>query len=164
MSRPASPRGKQGGKHAIRWPKTFLLPMPGERIRHLSLGGHLALVATQREEGNRHLLNELTRILYFTFYLEREAGSAPEEPELYLRAEEALDRAVLRATETGVWRVELDEAAAIRPILHKFDEQIESVSTRRYLEAEMQLAKLIGRDHTVSPLKRWLAAAGGRVM
>ncbi|WP_085488959.1 hypothetical protein [Paraburkholderia susongensis] len=138
----------------------FLLPMPGERVRHLSLGGHLALEATLREEGNRHLLNELTRILYFTFYLESEAGGI-QEPALYLCAEAALDRAVLRATETGIWRVERDEADAIEPILRKYDEQIESVSTRRYLEAEMRITKLIGRDHTVSPLKKQLEAAGG---
>ena len=130
--------------------------MPGECVRTLSLGGHLALVAAQHEDGNRHLLNDLTRILYFTFLLESESGNV-SDPESFLRAEEALDRAVLRATETAVWRIEREEAEALRPILCKYDEQIGSVSSRRYIEAKMQLAKLLRSDHTISPLKERLS-------
>ena len=153
-----SRRDRKAGKNTVRWHKAFLLPMPGECVRRLSLGGHLALVATQHEDGNRHLLNDLTRILYFTFFLESESGNV-SDPESFLRAEEALDRAVLRASETAVWRIEREEAEVLRPILCKYDEQIGSVSSRRYIEAETQLAKLLRSDHTVSPLKERLGMA-----
>ena len=152
MPRSRSPRDKRAGKGAARWHKTFLLPMPDESVRRLSLGGHLALVGTLQEEGNRHLLNELTRILYFTFCLEDDGGHV-SDPEIFLRAEAALDRAVLRAEETGIWRVRREEAVAIEPILCRYDEQIGTVSSRRYLEAERRLAKLLQSSHSVSPLR-----------
>ena len=131
----------------------FLLPMPNESVQRLSLGGHLALVGTQQMEGNRHLLNELTRILYFTFCLVDASGDALD-PEVFLQAEEVLDRAVLRAEKTGIWRVEREEAVAIEPILRRYDDLIASVSSQRYLDADVRLTKLLQGTHTVSPLRR----------
>ncbi|CAB3808708.1 hypothetical protein LMG28614_06866 [Paraburkholderia ultramafica] len=131
----------------------FLLPMPDECIRKLSLVGHLALEGSQRTEGNRDLINELTRVLYLTFCMQ-EVNVGCANPGVFINAEEALDRTVQLAEQTGVWRIDPKDVAAIEPILRMYDEELAASSTRTFLEAEKRLKKLLEGHHECSPLQQ----------
>lgn len=140
------PRGKN-----LRWPKTYLLPMPDETVRELSLAAHLALIGCTRGAGSQHLLNELIRTTYLSFLMLKQ-GYGQTTIEVFRVAESVLDRAVLNAERSGGWRLDCDDVGAIKSVLCVFDEQISTVSTKVFAEAHAALSRLLGKTHTVSPI------------
>ncbi|WP_347469046.1 hypothetical protein [Burkholderia stagnalis] len=140
--------------------KQMLLQLPAGYIRQLSLANHLALVGCCSEASLRHSLNELIRVVYLSYFL-WEAGYAHAPAALFLDAERALDDAVLRATETGVWRLANDEADILKQIVAVHDDQLARVTGRAYVEARRRLEMLLSASPTASPIrKRWAECAG----
>ncbi|WP_431823016.1 hypothetical protein [Burkholderia sp. F1] len=138
----------------------MLLQLPAGYIRQLSLANHLALVGCCSEASLRHSLNELIRVVYLSYFL-WEAGYAQAQAVLFLDAERALDDAVLRAMETGIWRLVDDEADILKLIVAVHDDQLATVTGRAYVEARHRLEALLSVPQTVSPIRRrWVECAG----
>ena len=66
---PRSKHSGRSGKRRVVLSKNALLPLSQARINDISLGYHLALAACAGPDGTSHLMNELTRAVYLTFYL-----------------------------------------------------------------------------------------------
>lgn len=138
MARTSARKNGTQARRSIRWSKQYLLPMPNEYVRQLSLKHHLALAGCKREEGNRHLFNELIRTTYIAFYL-WDAGIGDANLDLFRGAEATLDRAVVQAEQTNIWRLEIGDEAVMSEILCLHDSQIASVSARIFLESRARL-------------------------
>ncbi len=156
---PRSRTSRDASKRPIRWHKQFLLPLPDEYVRDLSLANHLALVGCGPNAGGRHALNDLIRVTYLSFFM-WEAGYGDGSAELYLSAERVLDQAVIRAEQTGVWRLEADDVPIVQKVLCVHDRQISDTSTRSFLEAKARLKSLLRVEQTVSPIAKWLMKSG----
>lgn len=133
--------------------KQWLLPMPHESVRSLSLNAHLALEACRAGNGNRHMLNELTRLTYLSYFL-WETGLGHAGRDVYEAAEDVLNAAVEEAVRTGKWIVAAGDAPTIEQMLKVYDEQLSSVSARDYCNAMHRLDKLLYVPRTVSPVVR----------
>lgn len=141
--------------------KQWLLPMPHESVRSLSLNAHLALEACregqghQRENqrGNQPMLNELTRLTYLSYFLWK-TGLGHADDGVYAGAEDALNAAVERAQHSGEWKIGSCDVAAIQALLKVYDEQLASVTARDYCAAVQRLNKLLETPRTVSPVIR----------
>lgn len=96
---PRTPTSKGAGRRPIRWSRQFLLPLPAECVRELSLANHLALVGCGPTAGSRRAVNNLIRVTYLSFFL-WEAGYGDVSAELYVSAERVLDQVVVRAEQT----------------------------------------------------------------
>ncbi|WP_157664235.1 hypothetical protein [Burkholderia ubonensis] len=140
--------------------KQMLLQLPTGYIRQLSLANHLALAGCCSEASLRHSLNELIRVVYLSYFL-WEAGYSQAPAALFPDAERAVDGAVLRAMETGIWRLVDDEANILKRIVAVHDDQLARVTGRAYVEARRRLAVLLSVSPTASPIrKRWVECAG----
>ncbi|MDR0242175.1 MAG: hypothetical protein LBJ65_11295 [Burkholderia sp.] len=155
MSRISRSQRSAFAKKSIRWPKQYLLPMPGEYVRDLSLKHHLALAGCMTHDGNHHLLIELIRTTYLAFYL-WEVGIGDATLDLFHDAENVLDRAVLRSETSHRWRLEDDEHDAVKPVLCLHDAQIASASARQFIEARARLEKLLSGRQSFSPLAKYV--------
>ncbi|WP_310629935.1 hypothetical protein [Paraburkholderia sp.] len=136
-----------------RWSKQWLLPMPHASVRSLSLNAHLALEACRAERGNQHMLNELTRLTYLSFFM-WEAGVGHAQAGVYADVEDVLNVTVEHAVRSGQWIVSADDVAAIEALLKVYDEQLSSVTARVYCDAVQRLDRLLATPQTVSPLVR----------
>jgi hypothetical protein len=103
------------------------------------------------DEGSQHFLNEIIRTTYLSFIMLRQ-GYGSASVEIFRTAESLLDAAVFAGGQTGIWRLNRETAEIIEWILRIFDEQIATVSTKSYWEANSALARLIGKTHIVSPI------------
>lgn len=56
--------------------KTMLLPLPNISVQKISLPVHLALAACRGVAGNAHLMSELVRVVYLSYFL-AEDGEKP---------------------------------------------------------------------------------------
>jgi hypothetical protein len=135
----------------VHWTKSYLLPMPQESVRRLSLAAHLALVGCVTDDGSQHFLNEIIRTTYLSFLMLRQ-GYGSASVEVFRTAESVLDAAVYVGGQTGIWRLNGQATEIIESILRIFDEQIATVSTKAYWEANTALARMIGKTHIVSPI------------
>lgn len=146
----------------MRWSTQTLLPLPHESVRSLSLNAHLALEACRAQDGNLHMLNELTRLTYLSFYMWK-AGIGKIDLEVYEAAEEALNRAVERAEGTGVWRLPESHIGALEQMLVAYNGQIATVSARTYIEAVFRLDRVLSQNAPQSPVAKMLAIERGKV-
>lgn len=69
----------------------MLLPLSRASSMDLSLVVHLALAACRGTEGNAHVMNELVRVVYLSYFLAQKNRHEPAVL-LYLRAEAFLER------------------------------------------------------------------------
>lgn len=125
--------------------------MPDELVSRCALESHLALVGGCVEGGVKDALIKLIRLTYLSFFL-WEAGYNGE-PSDFLEAERALDTAVNRAAESGLWQLNEDECAVVKRVVCEHDEQLHAVSMRAYLEATKRLELLLRRPQTRSPIQ-----------
>ena len=122
--------------------KHFLLPLPIDYARHISLVAHLALAVCRAGQGNRHQLYQLIRTTYLSYILWKD-GHGNSAYELYRDAEEALEAAAEHAYSSDDWMLHSDAAAVIQHVIATFDYQLSVVSRRRYLHCNEKLEKLL---------------------
>lgn len=130
--------------------KALLLPMDRASARELSLIHHLALAACRRDGGNKHLINELARAVYMTYYLQI-AGFGGLPLRIYLDAEAALENVLAGAAKADDWKLADDEASLIEVILALHDEQLANAPMHRVVDAEKRLRVFV-IGSTRSPL------------
>ncbi|WP_172172388.1 hypothetical protein [Paraburkholderia elongata] len=123
----------------------MLLPMTRQAASDISLANHLALAVCRKGQGNAHLINELNRVVYLTYYLQ-EAGFGSAPVDLYRRAEAALDQAGGRAQCDGVWQVSAEVASMLEEILAIHDQQLTAAATRHVIEAKARFSRFIKGD------------------
>lgn len=123
----------------------MLLPMTRQAVSDISLANHLALAVCRKGQGNAHLLNELIRVVYLTYYLQ-DAGFGNAPVDLYRRAEAELDQAVDRAQYDGVWQVSAEVASMLEEILAIHDQQLTAAATRHVMEANARFSRFIKSD------------------
>lgn len=126
--------------------KEMLLPMTRRAASDISLANHLALAVCRKGQGNAHLISELNRAVYLTYYLQ-EAGFGNASVDLYRRAEAALDQAAGRAQCDGVWQVSAEVASMLEEILAIHDQQLTAAATRHVIEAKARFARLNRSNH-----------------
>jgi hypothetical protein len=142
--------------------KDLLLPIPSECVRSLSLRGHLALVGSRAQEGNRDSVMQLTRIVYMTFFM-RQISVGCTDDATFLAAEAALDKTVQAAQQTGQWHVDDDAVQAIEALLRLYDEELAAASAKTYFAAEKRLQRLLGSADAASPLRPQCAGSEARI-
>ncbi|WP_330555567.1 hypothetical protein [Burkholderia multivorans] len=133
------------------WSKQWLLPLPHDVVRQLSLTSHLALVNCSRKEGNRHLFHELTRVTYLSFLM-WDAGYGCAHLDLFESAEALLGESALQGEATGTWSLGDSAIEMIKRLLIVHDEQIGAVPSRVFAEATVSLERLIQGGQTDSPI------------
>jgi hypothetical protein len=116
--------------------------MPHETVRRISLDAHLALVGCTHGEGSQHQLNEIIRAAYLSFIL-LQTGYGNATIAMFREAEALLDRAVLDAESSGVWRLPQDREEIIQAVLRVYDEQLATISTKAYAESNQALSRLL---------------------
>jgi len=114
--------------------KSMLLPLPCTTFSDMSLANHLALAACRRGQGNAHLMNELVRATYVSYFLAK-AGGGGLTTELYLRAEAALEQALHRADSNDVWSLNADASDSVSQIIAAYYQQLSSSPTWKVIEA-----------------------------
>lgn len=147
------PRSKHSGRSAKRrvvLSKNALLPLSQARVTDISLGYHLALAACAGTDGSSHLLNELTRAVYLTYYL-GEMGYMPVSPDLYRMAEAGLEAAIRRAGEKGTWQLDASAVATLEVVLQVHDSQLASARAGDLVKAERRLTHFIMSGKSISP-------------
>jgi hypothetical protein len=130
--------------------KALLLPMDRASVRELSLAHHLALAACRRDGGNQHLINELARAVYMSYFLQL-AGFGSLPVHTYHDAERALESALARAAKVDGWKLADDESSLFEVILALHDEQLASAPMHRVVDAEKRLRAFV-MGSTPSPL------------
>jgi hypothetical protein len=128
----------RSGKARMPLTKTLLLPMDRTSASQRSLSCHLALVACRDGHGSNHLINELMRAVYLSWYLQR-AGYGNLPAEQFKIAEYAAENTLARAHETGEWRLASDVIGDFETLLTLYDAQLASARQHEVLEAERQL-------------------------
>ena len=130
----------------------MLLPLARHVVNHISLSNHLALAVCRKGQGSGHLLNELIKAVYLTYFLQQSGfGDAPLD--LYRRAEAVLEEAGWRAQEDGRWGVTPDAASTLEEILALHDQQLALAATWHVDAARHRLSKFIASD-LPSPLPK----------
>jgi hypothetical protein len=120
--------------------------------REQSLSCHLALVACRDGYGNGHLVNELMRAVYLSWYLQR-AGYSGQPVARFKIAECAVETTLSHAHATGEWRLAYEAVSDFEALLTLYDAQLASVPLHEVLEAERRLrAFLAGTDNSPIPL------------
>jgi hypothetical protein len=88
-----------------------------------SLSCHLALVACRDGHGNGHLVNELMRAVYLSWYLQR-AGYGNQLVEQFKIAEYAVENTLAHAHDTGEWRLASEVISSFEALLALYDAQL----------------------------------------
>ncbi len=130
----------------------LLMPLTDTCIRDLSLRSHLALVASGYPGSDRHSVMWLARVVYVAFFLQ-ERSRSDSSLSMFVAAEEALDRTVLRAEETGVWQLMRDDIEVLKPVLRIYDQELASATNGCIAEADASLRRLLASPHCESPLR-----------
>lgn len=125
--------------------KEMLLPMADRYVLNISLANHLALAACEKGQGNAHLLNELMKVVYLTFYLQV-AGFGDVPVDLYRRAERMLEDAGISGRRDGLWYVPDEASAVLAGILLLHDRQLAEATVWRVMEAKRRLSRFIESD------------------
>lgn len=128
--------------------------LPPGFVRDLSLKLHLAFVGCTGQNSNQYLLNQLLLMTYISYFL-WDSGFGKTDRAIFNQAANAFDSAVIRATRTGVWRLEDDECGPVRAMLTCHDEQMRVTPAQRYIEAKDRLDAMVeaGRTHTVTDIE-----------
>jgi hypothetical protein len=123
----------------------MLLPASRQVVTDTSLANHLSLVACRKRQGNAHLVNELIRLVYLTFYLQ-EAGFGNADMGLYVRAEVGVEEAGLRGVREGAWYVTDDLAMVLEEVLATHDRQLETAPLWQVIDARERLIRFVQGD------------------
>ncbi|KAA1014367.1 hypothetical protein FVF58_05775 [Paraburkholderia panacisoli] len=126
--------------------------MTKQAVADISLANHLALAVCRKGQGNVHLINELNRVVYLTYYLQ-EAGFGDAPVDLYRRAEAALDQAADRSQRDGVGQVSAEAASMLEEILAIHDQQLTAAAIRHVIEANARFSRFIKSDFR-SPISK----------
>lgn len=131
---------RSGGPGKPRRPLTraMLLPMDPASVRKQSLTYHLALVACRDGHGNRHLFNELARVMYVAWFLQR-AGYGAEPVDQYKLAECAVEAALALAHISGEWELADEAVQVFGRLLALHDSQLAVAPLHKVIEAEQRL-------------------------
>ena len=132
--------------------KSLLLPMAAQSARDMSLAHHLALAACRGDSGNRHQINELVRLVYMAYFLQR-MGFGDMPFEYYERAEAAFENALAVATKCAKWMISEQDSPVIERLLALHDQQLSEAPMHREVEAEKQLRQFLAGTGA-SPLVR----------
>ncbi|WP_243856860.1 hypothetical protein [Paraburkholderia sp. BL6665CI2N2] len=118
--------------------KALLLPMDRASASEQSLAIHLALVACRSGHGNGHLINELMRAVYLSWFLQCAGfGSCPVEQ--FRIAEYAVEATLARAHECGEWHLPGEAIEDFEALVALYDSQLASVPLHEVLAAERKL-------------------------
>jgi hypothetical protein len=139
--------------------KALLLPMNQASARELSLAHHLALAACRSDRGNKHLINELARAIYMTYFLQL-AGFGSLAVRIYLDAEMALENALARAENGGDGKLADDVTSVFEVVLALHDQQLTSAPMHRVVDAEKRLRTFV-MGSAPSPLAGLRQASSG---
>ncbi|MCP2092034.1 UNVERIFIED_ORG: hypothetical protein J2Y81_008140 [Paraburkholderia sediminicola] len=132
--------------------KALLLPMDRALASEQSLANHLALVACRSGHGNGHLVNELMRAVYLSWFL-RQAGYGTVPVEQFKIAECAVEATLSLAHECGEWRLPAETIVDFEALLALYDSQLASAPLREVLAAEQKLrAFLAGNASSPIPV------------
>ncbi|MFM0058392.1 hypothetical protein PQR64_22465 [Paraburkholderia phytofirmans] len=104
----------------------------------LSLANHLALVACRRGHATAHLINELMRVVYLGWFLQR-AGYGTCPAEQFKIAEYAVEATLARAHECGEWHLPDETIVDFETLLGLYDSQLASAPLHEVLAAERRL-------------------------
>jgi hypothetical protein len=108
-----------------------------------SLSNHLALVACRTGHGNSHLVNELMRVVYLSWFLRRAGyGACPDEH--FKIAEFAVEATLREAHESGKWQLPANTVEDFETLLALYDGQLASAPLHAVLEAEQRLRTFLG--------------------
>jgi hypothetical protein len=109
-----------------------------------SLANHLALVACRSGHGNGHLVNELMRVVYLSWFLQRVGyGTCPAEQ--FKIAEYAVEATLSHAHESGEWRLPVDAIVDFETLLALHDSQLVSAPLHEVLAAEQKLRAFLAQ-------------------
>jgi hypothetical protein len=103
-----------------------------------SLSKHLALVACRTGHGNSHLVNELMRAVYLSWFLQR-AGYGACPTEHFKNAECAVEATLSQAHESGKWQLPPDSVEDFETLLALYDGQLARAPVHAVLAAEQRL-------------------------
>lgn len=118
--------------------KALLLPMARSSASGQSLSNHLALVACRTGHGNSHLVNELMRAVYLSWFLQRAGyGTCPNEH--FKIAECAVKATLALAHESGEWQLPAHTIEDFETLLALYDSQLASAPLHIVLGAEQRL-------------------------
>ncbi|WP_321967681.1 hypothetical protein [Burkholderia cepacia] len=120
----------------------MLLPLSTEKVRALSLENHMALAVVRSGKGDCDQVTCLLRVVYLAFFMRSET-TVGSDPDLYRRAETALDACVARAERGEAWALRQDELADVGCVLVAHDEQLAAIPKHRYLAAWDRLQRLV---------------------
>jgi hypothetical protein len=112
--------------------KALLLPMDRASASEQSLANHLALVACRSGHGNGHLVNELMRAVYLSWFLQR-AGYGTCPAEQFKVAEYAVEATLSHAHERGEWRLPVETIVDFEALLALHDSQLASAPLHEVL-------------------------------
>ena len=132
--------------------KALLLLMAAHSAREMSLAHHLALAACRDKNGNRYLINELTRLVYMAYFLQR-LGFGDLPFECYEHAEAGIGNVLRVAEKSCKWTISTQDAPAVERMLALHDQQLSEALMYRVVEAEKQLRQFIAST-AASPLVR----------
>ncbi|WP_236720919.1 hypothetical protein [Paraburkholderia phytofirmans] len=118
--------------------KALLLPMDRVSANERSLANHLALVAFRSGHGNGHLVNELMRVVYLSWFLQR-AGFGTCPAEQFKIAECAVEATLADAHESGDWQLPAETIVDFEALLALYDAQLASAPLHEVLAAEQKL-------------------------
>ncbi|ALL68571.1 hypothetical protein K788_0000399 [Paraburkholderia caribensis MBA4] len=129
----------------------MLLPLPRTTVQKISLPVHLALAACRGGAGNVHLMRELVRVVYLSYFL-TETEESRLSVKLYLRAEAFLESAITRAKSEQVWQLSEDGAGVMEEVIALYDRQLSTVPTWVFLDASDRLERFTqGNRHSPLP-------------
>jgi hypothetical protein len=107
-----------------------------------SLASHLALVTCRSAHGNGHHVNELMRVVYLGWFLQRAGyGNCPAGQ--FRIAEYAVEATLADAHECGEWRLPEEAIADFEVLLALYDAQLASAPLHEVLAAEQKLGAFL---------------------
>ncbi|SEF13062.1 hypothetical protein SAMN02787142_7973 [Burkholderia sp. WP9] len=107
-----------------------------------SLSIHLALVACRTGHGNSHLVNELMRAVYLSWFLQR-AGYGTCQEERFKIAECAIEATLAQARESGTWQLPAETVEDFETLLALYDGQLANAPLHAVLAAEQRLRTFV---------------------
>lgn len=116
-----------------------------------SLAHHLALVACRSGHGNGYLVNELMRVVYLSWFLQR-AGYGACPIEQFRIAEYAVEATLAHAQESGEWQLPAETIVDFEALLALYDAQLARAPLHEVLAAEQKLRAFLAGTSS-SPIR-----------
>jgi len=123
----------------------MLLPLPREVGTDISLANHLALAVCRTDDGYSHLLSELLRAVYFSYFF-YEAGFGELPVHVYLEAESGLADALEISHRDKISRVDVLLGGILERVLATYDQQLGSVAAWMLIDARERLDRFVTGD------------------